>query len=538
MLNFQCALGAFDALIIHWFNPFMWLAFMLMSRDMEMSCDERVIKELDYEERAEYGLTLVNLAMNSSTFAGGPLAFGGSGTKKRVKNILKYKKPMLWTLCIIVPLVIVIAAALIANPVKRLALPDTSSIASIEIDQNSGQEIVESVSIDEDSDINLILSRLDEAKRAEDSMNDYPAQSDYITIRFKVLDSERILYLYSDENADYIEEPYVGIYKISNETREAIYRVFTKAKDLKEYDIVKPVPKKDSAMPSDLSPTMPGSLPKVYSKDPYRNEPFMNAKLLPEVYWDTYNKTDFPIEGPTISIPSGRPVFAFLPTRPHESKSIVLGEETLENIIAEAQAAKVLLEDASDIDWTKVDFQDYGLILYTLTDGEVYNEIYFRGPIYYEQKTFVDLNVSSIDSGYAFETWRIESDALAQILLDTWGPKFELERFNDVVSMDMRVLGADGEGNAKGNTAFIEGDEAREIAKDMLRTTKILTGYGKCPYNIEIKFTFFDGTTELGWLNGDSCTGIAMDNGPNLRFNGDITKRLYRLLDYGEGYVD
>lgn len=81
----------FLALAIHWFNPGVWLMFHLLSKDMELSCDERVLKELGEGVRAAYSASLLSLAMRQSKLIG-PLAFGENHTKERVKSVMKYRK--------------------------------------------------------------------------------------------------------------------------------------------------------------------------------------------------------------------------------------------------------------------------------------------------------------------------------------------------------------------------------------------------------------------------------------------------------------
>ncbi|NLB45430.1 MAG: M56 family metallopeptidase, partial [Clostridiaceae bacterium] len=93
---------AFLVLAIHWFNPMIWLAYRLMSRDMEMSCDERVVQELNHDDKADYGGALVQLAMKRPIFSGSPLAFGESATMGRVRNILNYRKPAFWVTIVVV----------------------------------------------------------------------------------------------------------------------------------------------------------------------------------------------------------------------------------------------------------------------------------------------------------------------------------------------------------------------------------------------------------------------------------------------------
>ena len=83
---------AFLALCIHWFNPLVWVAFALSSKDMEMSCDEAVVKKLGESIRTDYSASLLSLATGRRIIAGTPLAFGEGDTKSRIKNMLKWKK--------------------------------------------------------------------------------------------------------------------------------------------------------------------------------------------------------------------------------------------------------------------------------------------------------------------------------------------------------------------------------------------------------------------------------------------------------------
>jgi beta-lactamase regulating signal transducer with metallopeptidase domain len=85
-------LFAFVLLCAHWFNPFAWVAFVLLNADMEMSCDERVLRELGMGAKADYSRTLLSLSMNRRIFGASPLAFGEGGIKARVKNVLGFRR--------------------------------------------------------------------------------------------------------------------------------------------------------------------------------------------------------------------------------------------------------------------------------------------------------------------------------------------------------------------------------------------------------------------------------------------------------------
>lgn len=108
----------FLLLTIHWFNPLMWLAYVLLCRDIELACDERVIKELRDEQRADYTQALVVCSVSRRSIAACPLAFGEVGVKERVKSVMNYKKPAFWIIIVSVITCMVVAICFLTNPVK------------------------------------------------------------------------------------------------------------------------------------------------------------------------------------------------------------------------------------------------------------------------------------------------------------------------------------------------------------------------------------------------------------------------------------
>lgn len=109
---------AYFALCVHWFNPLAWMAFTLAGKDMEMSCDEAVIKKLGSHIRADYSASLLRLATGRRIIAGTPLAFGEGDTKGRVMNMARWKKPKLWVSILCVILCVAVLAACAVNPTQ------------------------------------------------------------------------------------------------------------------------------------------------------------------------------------------------------------------------------------------------------------------------------------------------------------------------------------------------------------------------------------------------------------------------------------
>jgi len=110
--------AAFFILIIHWFNPLVWLAFVLMGRDMEMRCDEWVLSQTDGIRKA-YSTSLLSFAANRRFPSPTPLAFGETGVKGRIKNILRWKKPKVWITITALILCLAVLIACAANPAEN-----------------------------------------------------------------------------------------------------------------------------------------------------------------------------------------------------------------------------------------------------------------------------------------------------------------------------------------------------------------------------------------------------------------------------------
>lgn len=106
----------FLLLSIHWFNPLMWLAYILLCRDIELACDEKVIQSLDNGQRADYTQALVDCSVSHPRITACPLAFGEVGVKERVKSIMNYKRPAFWVVILAVITCVAVAICFLTNP--------------------------------------------------------------------------------------------------------------------------------------------------------------------------------------------------------------------------------------------------------------------------------------------------------------------------------------------------------------------------------------------------------------------------------------
>lgn len=109
----------FGLLSVYWFHPLMWLAYVLLCRDIEMACDERVVRGLDRQRRADYSQALLDCSVRTRGIRACPLAFGGVGMKNRIRAVLSYRKPGFWTLLAALAVCAAAALCFLTNPVRR-----------------------------------------------------------------------------------------------------------------------------------------------------------------------------------------------------------------------------------------------------------------------------------------------------------------------------------------------------------------------------------------------------------------------------------
>ncbi len=106
----------FALLTVYWFNPLLWVAYILLCRDIEMACDEKVLRQLGTEGKKPYADALINCSVPRRSIAACPLAFGEGDVKKRIRSILHYKKPAFWIIAATLAVCICISVAFLTNP--------------------------------------------------------------------------------------------------------------------------------------------------------------------------------------------------------------------------------------------------------------------------------------------------------------------------------------------------------------------------------------------------------------------------------------
>lgn len=106
----------FMILSVYWFNPLCWIAYWLLCKDIELACDEKVIKDFDLHSKKQYSQTLIACSTSRSSIAAYPLAFGETDVKKRIQNVLSYKKPAFWMILLSVLVCTVVAICFLTDP--------------------------------------------------------------------------------------------------------------------------------------------------------------------------------------------------------------------------------------------------------------------------------------------------------------------------------------------------------------------------------------------------------------------------------------
>lgn len=131
---------AFLILSVHWLNPLVWIAFRLMNTDMELSCDERVLKKMNTDRKKSYAGSLLSLAAGKHILSGGTLAFGEGNVKGRIKNVLNYKRPKAWVIVFSILFMAAAGIGLMTNPKSATGAP---AVPELSPQQTVGADMAE-----------------------------------------------------------------------------------------------------------------------------------------------------------------------------------------------------------------------------------------------------------------------------------------------------------------------------------------------------------------------------------------------------------
>ena len=129
----------FLLLAVYWFNPLLWLGYVLLCRDIEAACDQRVIRDMDVTQRKAYSDTLLACSAPRHLITACPLAFGETGVKSRVKAVLNYKKPAFWLVIAAVVAVAVAAVCLLTNPKATVSDELDAFLTQVILEENAGE---------------------------------------------------------------------------------------------------------------------------------------------------------------------------------------------------------------------------------------------------------------------------------------------------------------------------------------------------------------------------------------------------------------
>ena len=141
-------------LTVYWFNPFCWVAYILLCRDIELACDEKVICNMDVEAKKAYSMALLSCSIPRRLISACPLAFGEVGVKERIKGVLNYKKPAFWIVAVAVIACVVAAVCFLTNPKEEV--PDGIELADLDGDGGAERLLTEELTPNERYAVQII----------------------------------------------------------------------------------------------------------------------------------------------------------------------------------------------------------------------------------------------------------------------------------------------------------------------------------------------------------------------------------------------
>lgn len=206
----------FLILSVYWFNPLMWIAYILLCRDIEAACDERVLKNGDAEMKKSYSEALINCSAPKHLITACPLAFGETGVKQRIKSILSYKKPTLWIIITALIISLVLSVCFMTNP-DGMKIDDIKGFEGIFSDVEKIQIFIGNGHIYTTEDTKPDLSEIKKVRIEKTPTDDYftPAYRIEIDDEITINIDESFSRLYLQKNNGIIY-PNISTYSIKN----------------------------------------------------------------------------------------------------------------------------------------------------------------------------------------------------------------------------------------------------------------------------------------------------------------------------------
>ncbi len=174
---------AFLLLALHWFNPFIWIAYISLCRDIELACDEKAIRELGEAQKKVYSQALLKCSVSRRSIAVCPVAFGETGVKERIKNVLHYKKPAFWIVIVSLLLCAVVAVCFLTNPRQDKPEKEPVQEATDEESTEGLRENEREESAEKETDEQSVQIKGSETPPMMHLQNAYSSSTDYLEVK-------------------------------------------------------------------------------------------------------------------------------------------------------------------------------------------------------------------------------------------------------------------------------------------------------------------------------------------------------------------
>lgn len=203
----------FLLLSVHWLNPVLWIAYVLLCRDIESACDEKVIQENGTGIKKAYSAALINCSVPRKSISACPLAFGEVAVKERVKGVLSYKKPAFWIILVAVTTLIITALCLLTNPKENNTHGKENNESNAVEEKDNESNVIATIPSGIGYNTKKIASIVDKAETGEvatDSAIEVFYQDDTYTYSFPSIRSDYVIVTFDDGTEKTVKEALVA----------------------------------------------------------------------------------------------------------------------------------------------------------------------------------------------------------------------------------------------------------------------------------------------------------------------------------------